>query len=154
MTSVTEHEERLLSRIKQLEIEAKRSYSDGYQQARADMHDHVEPMIDVADRFAHRMAMVLECVLMDRASDRWWNEGMQLIGEYRMEMNRIHERHSPTHMGEPVLPKMDLEEARKTMARNWAREHITTGEPCWCNPETTYKDPDTGISVIVHKEPQ
>ncbi len=30
----------------------------------------------------------------------------------------------------------------------------TTGEPCWCNPETTYKDPNTGASVIVHKEPQ
>jgi hypothetical protein len=34
------------------------------------------------------------------------------------------------------------------------REHITDGTPCWCNPETTYTDPDTGVSVIVHKEPQ
>ena len=34
------------------------------------------------------------------------------------------------------------------------REHITDGSPCWCNPETTYTDPDTGASVIVHKEPQ
>jgi hypothetical protein len=34
------------------------------------------------------------------------------------------------------------------------RDHITTGAPCWCNPETTYKDPDTGLSVVVHKEPQ
>ena len=34
------------------------------------------------------------------------------------------------------------------------REHITDGSPCWCNPETTYTDPDTGVSVIVHKEPQ
>lgn len=33
------------------------------------------------------------------------------------------------------------------------REHITDGSPCWCNPETTYTDPDTGVSVIVHKEP-
>lgn len=61
----------------------------------------VEPMTEVADRYAHRMAMVLECVLMDRASDRWWNEGMQLIGEYRSAMNAIPEQHSPTHMGEP-----------------------------------------------------
>ena len=37
---------------------------------------------------------------------------------------------------------------------NEAREHITDGTPCWCNPETTYKDPDTGASVVVHKEPQ
>lgn len=35
-----------------------------------------------------------------------------------------------------------------------AREHITDGSPCWCEPETNYKDPETGISVIVHKEPQ
>lgn len=34
------------------------------------------------------------------------------------------------------------------------REHITDGTPCWCNPETTHTDPDTGVSVIVHKEPQ
>ena len=43
----------------------------------------------------------------------------------------------------PVLPK-----------RNWAREHITTGEPCWCNPETKYIDSDTGLTVVDHKEPQ
>jgi hypothetical protein len=34
------------------------------------------------------------------------------------------------------------------------REHITDGNPCWCNPETDYVDPETGIAVIVHKEPQ
>lgn len=34
------------------------------------------------------------------------------------------------------------------------REHITDGSPCWCEAETNYKDPETGISVIVHKEPQ
>ena len=62
----------------------------------------VDPMTVVADRYAHRMAMVLECVLMDRASDRWWNEGIQLIGEYRSAMNAIHEQHSPTYMGEPL----------------------------------------------------
>lgn len=60
-------------------------------------------MSDVADRFAHRVAMVLECVLMDRASDKWWDEGMQVIGEYRGAMNAIHERESPTFMGEPVI---------------------------------------------------
>jgi hypothetical protein len=49
------------------------------------------------------MAMVLECVLMDRTSDRWWDEGMTLIGEYRSAMIDIQERKSPTHMGEPLL---------------------------------------------------
>ncbi len=34
------------------------------------------------------------------------------------------------------------------------REHVTDDSPCWCNPEATYTDPDTGASVIVHKEPQ
>lgn len=62
-----------------------------------------DEMSEVADRFAHRMALVLECVLMDRQSDRWWNDGMQLIGEYRSAMNEIHERESPTHMGEPLI---------------------------------------------------
>lgn len=37
----------------------------------------------------------------------------------------------------------------------WAhREHITDGTPCWCNPETTYTAPDTGASVVMHKEAQ
>ena len=34
------------------------------------------------------------------------------------------------------------------------RQHVTDGSPCWCNPETRYTDPETGASVIVHKEPQ
>lgn len=35
------------------------------------------------------------------------------------------------------------------------REHITEdGKTCWCNPEVTYTDPDTGASVVVHREPQ
>ncbi len=71
----------------------------------------LDEMQDIADRYAHRMAMTLECVLMDRSSDRWWDEGMQLISEYRMAMNAIHERESPTFMGEPVirLPADDTE---------------------------------------------
>ena len=34
------------------------------------------------------------------------------------------------------------------------REHMTDDSQCWCNPETVYTDPDTGASVIIHKEPQ
>jgi len=34
------------------------------------------------------------------------------------------------------------------------RQHITDGSPCWCKPETNYTDPETGASVIVHREPQ
>ena len=65
--------------------------------------DPADAMTEVADRFAHRMALVLECVLMGNSSDRWWNEGHELIGEYRSAMNAIHERESPTFMGEPVI---------------------------------------------------
>lgn len=32
------------------------------------------------------------------------------------------------------------------------RKHTTDGTPCWCNPETTYTDPDTGASVVVHND--
>lgn len=34
------------------------------------------------------------------------------------------------------------------------REHVTDGPTCWCGPETTYTDHETGASVIVHKERQ
>ena len=68
-----------------------------------------EPIIDemdaVASRYAHKLALDLECVLSDY-NGKWWDTAMQTIGEYRMAMNRIHERESPTHMGEPVLPKI------------------------------------------------
>ena len=67
-----------------------------------------EPLIDemdaVASKYAHKLALDLECVLSDY-NGKWWDTAMQTIGEYRMAMNRIHEQESPTHMGEPVLPK-------------------------------------------------
>lgn len=34
------------------------------------------------------------------------------------------------------------------------RQHVIDGSPCWCEPETSYTDPETGASVVVHKEPQ
>ena len=61
----------------------------------------IEPMTEVADRYAHRMALELECVLADRNAN--WDRAMNLIGEYRSAMNALHEQHSPTHMGEPLL---------------------------------------------------
>ena len=51
----------------------------------------------------------------------------------------------------------DLEDSNGVNADDMGlptREHITDGTPCWCNPETTYIDPETGLSVIVHREPQ
>lgn len=70
-----------------------------------------EPIIDemdaVASKYAHKLALDLECVLSDY-NGKWWDTAMQTIGEYRMAMNRIHERESPTHMGEPALPKRGI----------------------------------------------
>lgn len=60
-----------------------------------------EPMTEVADRFAHRMALELECVLADRPG--YYDKAMQVLFEYRSAMNDIHEQHSPTFMGEPKL---------------------------------------------------
>jgi hypothetical protein len=34
------------------------------------------------------------------------------------------------------------------------REHVTDGSPCWCNPELTYRDPDTGTELWIHRREQ
>ena len=61
----------------------------------------VEPMTAVAGRYAHRMALELECVLADRPG--YYDKAMQVLSEYRSAMNAIHEQHSPTRMGEPLM---------------------------------------------------
>ena len=66
-----------------------------------DMLD-IEEMDEVAHRFAHPLALELECVLAERNAN--WDRATNLIGEYRSAMNAIHEQHSPTHIGEPLLP--------------------------------------------------
>ena len=69
---------------------------------RTALEQQAEPMTEVADRFAHRMALELECVLSDGAySNKWYKSAMQVLSEYRSAMNAIHEQHSPTFMGEP-----------------------------------------------------
>ena len=65
------------------------------------MLEAVEPMTAVADRYAHRMALELECVLADRPG--YYDKAMQVLSEYRSAMNAIHEQHSPTRMGEPLM---------------------------------------------------
>jgi hypothetical protein len=66
-----------------------------------DMLD-IEEMDEVAIKYAHKMALDLECVLAEYGGS-WYNTAMQTLGEYRMAMNDIHEQHSPTFMGEPVI---------------------------------------------------
>lgn len=63
----------------------------------------LDPMTEVADRFAHRLALELECVLADRPG--YYNKALQVLGEYRAAMREIHERQSPTYMGEPLIAK-------------------------------------------------
>ena len=65
-----------------------------------------DPMIsamgDVADTFAHKLALDLECVLADY-SGKWYDTAIKTIGAYRSAMNAIHEKQSPTFMGEPQV---------------------------------------------------
>ena len=71
------------------------------------LDDYIDDLLDisemdeVAHRFAHFLAFELECVLADR--NAICGRAMSLIGEYRSAMDAIHEQHSPTHMGEPLL---------------------------------------------------
>lgn len=68
-----------------------------------DMLD-ISEMDEVAHRFAHPLALALECVLSEVAySSKWYSSTMQTLGEYRSAMNAIHEQHSPTFMGEPKI---------------------------------------------------
>ena len=64
----------------------------------------INEMQAVADAHAHRLAMYLELVCSDYGG-KFWDMAMSVLSEYRADMNRIHERESPTFMGEPVIPK-------------------------------------------------
>lgn len=59
-------------------------------------------MDTVAIKYAHKMALDLECILAEYGGS-WYNTAMQTLGKYRSEMNAIHERECPTFMGEPVI---------------------------------------------------
>ena len=63
-----------------------------------------DEMDTVAINHAHKLALHLECILADY-SGPWYEQALQSLGEYRSAMDAIHERESPTFMGEPVLKK-------------------------------------------------
>jgi hypothetical protein len=70
----------------------------------------VDEMDVVASEFAHRLAMHLECLILECPSSCYfWNESMETLGAYRSAMNAIHERLSPTHMGEPVVSEKEAQ---------------------------------------------
>ena len=63
----------------------------------------VGEMDAVAIKYAHKLALDLECILGSDYGGAWYDPAMQTISGYRMEMNAIHERESPTHIGEPLI---------------------------------------------------
>lgn len=53
-----------------------------------------------------------------------------------------------------MIEAMQKVEAKLKEKNGLHRQHVIDGSPCWCEPETSYTDPETGASVVVHKEPQ
>jgi hypothetical protein len=49
-------------------------------------------MTEIAEKYAHRMALHLECVLMSAPTGTpFWDEAMATLDGYRGELNAIHE---------------------------------------------------------------
>jgi len=61
-----------------------------------------DAMDEVAHRFAHRLALDLECVLA-KYDGPWYDQAWETLSQYRGEMNKLHEQVSPTFMGEPLI---------------------------------------------------
>ncbi|MGE5623105.1 MAG: hypothetical protein ACM3WS_08120 [Bacillota bacterium] len=70
---------------------------------------------DIDDRYAGRLAMLLECMLID--PNRFWNEAAQLLDEYKAEWEKVNPQ-PPTFMGEPMPP----ERKARLLALRAARE--------------------------------
>lgn len=68
--------------------------------------DEAELMADAlklktaGEEYAHRLAVMLECALLDRRGT--WDDGHALLAEYRAACVMVDE--PQTFMGEPVLP--------------------------------------------------
>jgi len=56
----------------------------------------------IGDRFAHRLAILLECALLDPTGT--WNDGLKLLDEYRAAHEAEYPS-MPTFMGEPMPPE-------------------------------------------------
>ena len=87
--------------------------------------DIAAEMSTVADQYAHKLALDLECVLADY-SGTWYDAAIRTLGAYRDAMNAIHERESPTFMGEPVLRDEPDKPADKPPTPAW---HDAPTEP-------------------------
>lgn len=70
--------------------------------------------------FAHRLAVMLECALLNRRTA--WDDGHALLDEYRKACSQPTED-SPTHMGEPVLPPKPAATVKMLPCKNCGPEH-------------------------------
>jgi len=67
-------------------------------------HNELKDRFDeIAEKYAHRMAMYLELILLSTVKDKWFNEALDYLGKYRNEMNQIHQELAPTSFGEPLI---------------------------------------------------
>ncbi|MGN6704406.1 MAG: hypothetical protein ACTHKB_15760, partial [Burkholderiaceae bacterium] len=60
------------------------------------------PAIDIDDRYAGRLALLLECMLIDPHG--YWSEAAALLDEYKAEWERVNPS-PPLFMGEPMPPE-------------------------------------------------
>lgn len=56
-------------------------------------------MIDIDERYASRLALMLECLIVDYHGH--WNEACALLDEYKSEWEKVNPS-PPTFMGEPI----------------------------------------------------
>jgi hypothetical protein len=108
-------------------------------------------------RYVDSPAPVQEPVAVDQATMDL-AESVGLIGP----ASRTHDLHAAIQRFHDLIcvnatikaAKMAADAIRESTPPAAQRKHVTNGNPCWCEPETSYTDPETGASVIVHKEPQ
>ena len=96
----------------------------------APAHDvRTEPYIDIDERYAGRLAILLECMLID--PNGYWNEAASLLDEYKAEWDRVNPP-LPTFMGDPMPPERKV----ILMAMKAKREA--------CNAAPSIQDTDKG----------
>ena len=59
-------------------------------------------MSNIDDRYGGRLALMLECVLLDYHGN--WDAACTLLDEYKAEWDRVNPQ-PPTFMGEPMPPE-------------------------------------------------
>jgi len=112
--------------------------------------------------------------LMQQALDaltykKWWRVGLGEPKDPKLEaaITSLNKRLAQPEQEPVAIPKNFMDALKFDVAARDAygvnlyttppaaqRQHVTDGSLCWCDPETSYTDPETGASVVVHKGPQ